>query len=199
MRILTKIERRDDSYLGVVTTDGGRQRLATGLELAPSTQLEIGGERTTLGELQEGLALYDRRLLGTFFDERGQLELGRHLYTQLFGRAGFSVPALEQPGAEVRIEADDEEILRLPWVLLADDEGFLSQRGWSVSLCGGPPCGSYHLPPMPRLLIAMPQPRKQSPTRAEDHLARLRAQVLRIYLFLKNSFLIYNHSKQQRY
>ncbi|MEM1205227.1 MAG: hypothetical protein AAGN66_18510 [Acidobacteriota bacterium] len=174
MRILTKIERQGDSYLAIVSADGGPPSQAHGLRLSPDTEVEIADRGTTLGALQDGLLRYDKAVLKTFYDERGQLALGRFLFRELFGRAGFAVPVLEQDDAEIRIESVDEDVLRLPWVLLADGEGFLSQRGWSVALAGGRPGRTYQLAPEPRLLIAMPEPQGAGPTRRRQHLDELR-------------------------
>jgi hypothetical protein len=143
--------------------------------LGQNDTLTIKGETVSLGSLLTKLADYQISELARLFDDRGQLEIGRYLFGQVF-RPLTDADRLRLRSAkvEVRIVTRDEHIARLPWSLLADGETFLTTEKWSVGLSAREEeCADCLLPPSPRLLFAAPQPRGWDATEAADHIAEL--------------------------
>ena len=105
------------------------------LQLGPEAEIDIKGQAYRLDALVDALIGYHANDLQTAYDERGQLEIGRHLYQQLFGDLdGLERQRLRERPLDIRIVTEDEHIARLPWVLLADGSVFLATAGWSVAL-----------------------------------------------------------------
>ncbi len=168
MKIVVDIEAAEGSYRSRIEPETSWRRL----ELGPDAEVPIKGEQPRLGELVDGLLHYRDRIIDRYFDERGQRQIGRFLFRRLFGSTSDYRVAGE--GGEIRLCSRDEDILRLPWVLLADDQGTLAQRRWSVVLTDpGVRASDCVLPPLPRILIVAPQPPTLKPTWAGEHLADL--------------------------
>lgn len=144
------------------------QALAVGREVKPFVN-----QSHTLGSLVERLIRFETDFFEHVFDERLQLELGRHLYAQTLGQLDDEhLPA--EADVEVRIITDDEHVARLPWVLLARGGRFLCASGWSVALSQFErKREDCELPPRPKILVAIPQPDGAPETRAEAHLEDL--------------------------
>lgn len=158
------------------------------LQLHPEAEIIIKGEACKLGDLVQTLIDHQADELAFAFDERGQLEIGRHLYQQIFAEAksGLHADALEKSAnsrtqaglhpsetIDLRIITDDEHLARLPWVLLADKGVFLTTAGWTITLSTKTATRGCELPPSPRMLIIAPQPRDVAPTRAQTHFEKL--------------------------
>ncbi len=137
--------------------------------LGPNTS--VGG--TTLGALVKSLLEADPAFGRGGFDERLQLDVGRHLYAQTLGRLGDPPPI--EADVSVHVVTGDEYVARLPWVLLARGGRFLAACGWSISLSrpDRPLDSTCLLPPSPRMLIAVPEPAGLPETRAAGHLEDL--------------------------
>ncbi len=176
-RILVSVEPVEDGYR--VQVNAGREGSVgpwRRLDLGRGTAVRIKGTEMTLGELVDGLIHYRRRVIDFAFDERGQRDLGRFLFQQLFRSTSPEIcylPDTDDSG-EIRLLAEDERILRIPWILLADDEGFLAKREWSVSLSPVRRFQDGALPALPKMLVVAPQPSTLHSTQAKDHLADLR-------------------------
>ena len=175
MRYFVEIENRSGDYYGKVhigNLDLSREIAPAGLGLY--AQLSLSNQAHTLISLVERMLAYrldDREKL---FDERGQLEIGMHLYRQVFLDSHPDSLTREQDGSvEVRIITNDEHAARLPWAMLAHAGIFLSMRGWSVSLARSSRCEDCELPPSPRILIAIPQPPFERDTQARLHLEEI--------------------------
>lgn len=174
-RYIVTIHRQEDAYRGHLSQGESLQaRELTDLQLGPQARINIRGKPYTLEALIQALISYRQDDLRLAYDERGQLDIGRHLYTQIFGPSGpVSFPQQDDPGIDLRIVTEDEHIARLPWVLLNNGSVFLGTTGWSMALARRSPEGIYELPPSPRLLIVAPQPAGVAATRAETHLETL--------------------------
>jgi hypothetical protein len=172
MRYLINIQRVGDQYHGRVRSgDGGPTFDLTDIQLGAASKVEINGYVRTLGEVVESLVYHRVESIEADLDEIGQLAVGQHLYAETFGRlksAGRALP-WQGGGTEVRIVTADEHIARLPWVLLASDGAFLSANGWSVALSSREKLMDCALPPSPKVLLVMPEPRN-APTKAKTHL-----------------------------
>lgn len=174
-RYIVELTYRDDRYSGTAYHSGHtRARDIADLQLGPDTEIAIKGQPYRLDALVDALIGYHANDLQTAYDERGQLEIGRHLYHQLFGDLDMAErQRLRANELDLRIVTEDEHIARLPWVLLADSNVFLSATGWSVALARTVCDDLYELPPSPRILVAAPQPVGVEATRAEPHLEAL--------------------------
>ena len=174
-RCIIEIAYRDGGYYGAVH-HGHRTGACdiTDLQLGPEVTIDIKGQSYRLDALIDALIGYHANDLRTAYDERGQLEIGRHLYRQLFGDLSAAErQQLRERPLDLRIVTEDEHIARLPWVLLADGSVFLSAAGWCVSLARAVCDDACELPPSPRILVVAPQPIGVEPTRAESHLEAL--------------------------
>ncbi len=140
----------------------------------PEAKITLKGSETSLAELSQALINYNQDWLDEFLDERGQLEVGQYLYQQIFGKLTPYDLSPEGTGIELRIITKDENIARLPWVLLAYDGIFLSMSAWTVSLTSDPGTVFCELPPRPKILAVVPQPDELEATGAEDHLQEMK-------------------------
>ncbi len=144
------------------------------LRLSPNDTFTIKGEKTSLGDLLAALIDYDEDWLGRWFDERGQYDTGHYLYQQLFGDKTPEELRTNGGAVDLRIVTDDENISRLPWMLLACRGVFLSTTGWGISHAPDSRTQDRELPPRPKILVAVPEPSDWGATEAEDHLRQLR-------------------------
>ncbi len=149
--------------------DPERPLAASTPALGPDTA--VGG--TNLGDLASTLLIADPAFGRSGFDERLQLDAGRHLYEETLGQLGDPPPI--EGDVSVHIVTGDEHAARLPWVLLARGGRFLAACGWSISLSrpDRPIEPSRLLPPSPTMLIAAPEPEGAGETRAAGHLEDL--------------------------
>ncbi len=143
-------------------------------KLSPGDTITIKGDTVPLAELSQALILYEQDWLNEYLDERGQIEVGHYLYEQIFGTASPYDLTEDGEGAEVRIVTEDEDIARLPWVLIAYNGVFLSAMKWAVSLATDIQTEHCELPPRPKILVAAPQPDEREATEAEEHLQDFR-------------------------
>ncbi|MCP4702521.1 MAG: hypothetical protein GY862_37535 [Gammaproteobacteria bacterium] len=166
------IHRQNRGYFGILRYPGGRSVHLGELALGPDAEVAIKGRRFTLEALTRILSDSKDKPLQQAFDEPGQLEIGRYLYRQVFEKIFGEHP----PSAALRIQTHDEEIVRLPWALLAVGARFLVNDGWTVALTGGTPCPCL-LPAAPRMLAIMP--RLSGNIETEAHLLELKKQLFR--------------------
>jgi hypothetical protein len=173
---------QEGRYEGKLSRDREGNPLQLG-GLAPDAK-PFNTRSDTLGSILSRLLTMDAGFIKEF-DERFQLELGRYLYRETIGQAGWSDLPIEGD-TELRILTDDEHISRLPWVLLARDGNFLCATGWSVSL-GLPNAKNEDgfLPPSPSLLIVAPEPADRAPTQAARHIEELEKRLSSADRYLK--------------
>lgn len=192
MQFVVEIKNHNGHYHGTLHQGNPAfGRALSGLQLHADAQIIIKGEECKLGELVQTLIDHQADELTFAFDERGQLEIGRHLYRQIFAadneaksdlranvfekaKPPFAQAGLYPPEAiDLRIITDDEHLARLPWVLLADKGIFLTTAGWTITLSTKTATRDCELPPSPRMLIIAPQPHGVAPTRAQTHFEKL--------------------------
>ncbi|MCI5144599.1 MAG: hypothetical protein D3923_03515, partial [Candidatus Electrothrix sp. AR3] len=148
----------------------GKQGESIRHKLSPGNTLTIKGKEISLAQLSNALINHDEEWLIEHLDERGQLKVGQYLYAQIFGTTSPYDLAESEVGVEVRICTEDEDIARLPWVLLAHEEVFLASMGWAVSLATSSEGENCELPPRPKILVVAPQAEDCEETEAEEHL-----------------------------
>jgi len=172
MRYFVEIERLDDHYRGIIHS--GNREIGTSLPrlaLDRDESVTIKGTRSPLARVVNSLITFQPQDLEKLFDERWQLELGQYLYDQIFsGINSLKREYLRGENIEIRIVTKDEHIARLPWALLANEGVFLSAADWSVAFSHSIECRNHELPPSPRTLLCLPQPRELDDTQAETHL-----------------------------
>lgn len=173
-----QITRRDGTLQATLKLPDGRVVPLAPPALDGTAEIGVKGRSFTLDRVMEAMIRHRREEAEFLFDERGQLEIGHHLYHEtLGGHFGEHPPSGEQL---LRIETPHEEIARLPWALMAAGPRFLFTEGWSVVIQGSDlPPHDILLPPIPRLLIVAPQPNGVSDTQATAHLEELRTELAR--------------------
>ncbi len=173
MAYCVEIEKTGAAYTAKVHQgDASQAKVLENVQLGPEVEIGIKGNSYSLGSLMNALAEYQESDLKLAFDERGQWEIGQHLYRQIFGSLNHDT--LPSNNVEVRIKTEDEHIARLPWCLLANNGIFLCTVGWSVALSSlAKRVDCCELPPSPKMLIIAPQPANVPPTKAEPHLEAL--------------------------
>ena len=142
------------------------------VHLGPSERLRLGGVESTLGEIVARLAdgTWEH---AAWLDERGQLEIGRKLFEETFG--GLE-PLAGCDAVDLRIVADEEHLLRLPWPLLNRRGILLIHEAWSMSFSADTqPMQPVTLASHPHVLIVNPDPYPDLPTGGADHANDLRA------------------------
>jgi len=174
------------------TGTGGQMLRLEDLQLGEQAEVWIKDKSYTLGYLVRRLIEFKHDHAG-LLDDRDQLEIGRYLYARTIA----CLPVAEQnrlrdaPEVILHLASPDEQITRLPWVLLVRDQDLLSTCGWSVLLSGAPFARSDHqgtmrlhhglwaveLPPAPRLLVIAPQPQDIVDTDADTHMAALQGRL----------------------
>ncbi len=148
--------------------------------LGPSVGISIPGngpanpaQNITLGEFRHVLTNQAADFASWQFSERTQIELGQHLFAETFGRLKH-FETERDIDLRICVDAGDEHLAALPWPLLARDGQFLvSSRGWTVSLVAGGELQEVELPPAPKLLVVIPEPRDYN-TSGESHRDALR-------------------------
>lgn len=145
------------------------------VRLGANDSVEIKGQSVSLGTLVKKLADYNQIELSQYFDDRGQLDLGRYLFDEIFRPLNqLEQTRLASASVEVRIVTTDEHVAKLPWCLLAHGEVFLTTEKWSVALsASADECTDCLLSPSPRLLFVTPQPRTWGKTEAPAHVAEV--------------------------
>jgi hypothetical protein len=101
------------------------------------------------------------------------MDTGLFLYRQLFGEAAEDELRQNCDAVDLRIVTADENISRLPWMLLAHRGVFLAAAGWSISLAVDAAQSSHERPPSPKILAVTPQPADWGNTEAQDHITEL--------------------------
>lgn len=147
----------------------------SGGSFSPDTTLMVGGSALTYKELTLRLTNYKLNIPDPIFEERGQIEIGKHLFSMI---AGTMVEEQKRDilksKVSVRIITEDETVSRLPWCLLAESRTFLATDDWSVALSRPrEECGSCTLPANSKILVVAPQPSDWASTGGEKHLAEI--------------------------
>lgn len=143
------------------------------VRLGESERLRLDdGAEATLGELVQRLIDFKPESLA-WFEERGQLEIGRKLFDETAGRIP---PLASRDQVDLRIVTDDEHLMRVPWPLLNRRGIFLIHEAWSTSLSTRTgPMQEVTLPSRPNVLVINPDPYPDTPTGGAEHLNDLRA------------------------
>jgi len=122
---------------------------------------------------------YDITQLNEFFTIRRQLNLGTYLFNRLFGSWLDRQPN-KRISTEIYIITNDEFLLQLPWVLLADKGVFLASANWRI-------CQSPYLPDSEiksdhfmKILVVLPEPDNYPPTGGNNHYNSLKKLLLSI-------------------
>lgn len=175
MRYYVEISSQDGRFQGCVQDSARRRakRQLTNVQLGREAEIVVNGFTRTLGDVVD--ALINFRL--SDFDERAQLDVGQYLYRQIFDTQYVSELRQsddDEDHLEIRIISNDEHVRRLPWALLAHEGDFLSACNCSVALARHSADADCTLPPLPRLLVVMPQPKKWNPTGAAEHLQQIK-------------------------
>ncbi len=175
MPLFIEIERSGDQYTRKLRLAGEPDAFESReARLGRSATVEIKQSSYDLGWLVSALVGYRRDDLDRVYDAKGQLQLGRFLNEQLLGGLNPATrKGLAGEIADLRIVTCDEHAARLPWALLANENGFLSTSGVCVSLARALPACDCELPPSPRILVVAPEPPDKKETYAEAHLAAL--------------------------
>lgn len=164
----------DNTYRGCVHQGiPPEENWAEDLQLQPDSPVTVKGQPYSLVQLVNALISFDEKVLKRAFDERGQLEIGQHLFAQTFGKLTLSLKnkLLQHDNLDIRVLCPDEHIASLPWVLLADKGVFLSAaKKWSVALASEIRNDQVELPPYPKILVIAPQPNGTAKTEAEAHI-----------------------------
>lgn len=181
MRYFIEIKKKADGYQAAIHTGSPESaRILNGLELGENSQVKIKGRFFTFGKLIEALVGYQKQDLELGYDERGQLEIGMYLYNQIFGHLSLAErKKLRDSRTEIRIVTNDEHITRIPWVLLSEDDVFLSTEDMSISLSHTSNCIDCSLPYPPKILVVAPEPVNSGlgPTGAEAHINDLESRL----------------------
>ncbi len=175
-RWFVEIEKVNSQYQGRIHKgDPSVALFLPNLELSPESEIKIKGELYQLGALVQALIQFNREDLEIAFDERGQLSIGQHLYSELFNKSNYAELQYteNEPNIEVRIVAKDEFIARLPWAVMANKGIFLSAIGWSVAISTKIDLIDCELPPSPRILVVAPEPIGVEQTNAEAHIENI--------------------------
>ncbi len=153
-------------------------------------RLDIGPEKTVkipdsthpytendycMKDLVTALIEFDEDKLAVVFEERGQFEIGRFLYSNTLGKLGNGQITDE---LDLRIITDDEFIGQLPWPLLSQDGIFLVNKGWAISMIACTELRDIELAPSPIIVVVAPEPNSLARTDRDQHLNQLQ-QVLR--------------------
>ena len=105
-----------DGYEGNVTGPGLHPRWRA-VKLCPEDEVILAGESYTLQQILDALVQGDPADPIRALQERGQIDLGQYLFSQVFG--ALELTAADWESAEIDIQSPDEHIGRLPWALLA--------------------------------------------------------------------------------
>ena len=178
MKLILQIQREGSNWHCVLfENDAIRPLFEKRVLLDKRDKVTIKGSQYPLARLVQAYSLHEKGDLALAFDSRGQREIGYYLFEQIFsGMAPEKMAALlEHAEVVLNIHSTDAHILSLPWILLADSEGFLFQRGWSFIHRPAQDRESVELPPSPRVLIIAPEPvsKKYIPTGALQHFSSL--------------------------
>lgn len=151
------------------------------VNIGPNTEIKVGDAVYAIESLLRPLAEWGPSRgqspdqIERFFDLNLQYALGHYLFDQTFSALDQRVLSLWlDQQIDLLIFSTDEHILRLPWMLLGERGGFLSNKGWSISIShqrARPPCW---YPDAGRLLVLAPTPSHLPSTGAKAHLDRLR-------------------------
>ncbi|MDM8516713.1 CHAT domain-containing protein [Desulfobacterales bacterium HSG16] len=170
-----EIKKQDKKYQAAIHYNQNHIQIEN-LKLHPDDTLKIKGNEYPIKNLIKAMIKYDPKSLKIAYDERGQMEFGQYLFSQIFQNADKAfLQSLRNENFQLRIITKDEHITRLPWVLLADESGiFLSATGCAVTLSTRiENFVDYELPNNPKMLVAIPQPTDLNETGAERHIEKL--------------------------
>lgn len=159
------------------TPERGRT-LPSPVSLGPNVTVPLGQMSATLAELTTAIRHPHCSLHASRLDRRAQEKLGQFLWDTVFGvNAEEAWQRLQCEGGDIRIVTSDEHIASLPWALMGQrGQHAVLQRGSMVSLATpGPTDRTAGLPPLPKLLFAIPEPLDCEPTNGQGHVRAIEA------------------------
>lgn len=171
------IQNRQTHYETTLYKNGnetGRTESALGEKDTVSIHTDI----PDLGSLVNGIITYDEHTIRDILEERGQLEVGKYLWDQTFGKIMKNYPDVNNDKIEVDISivTDDEFIIKLPWTLLYYDHKFISQCNCHIFYS----CSREYTGPVfkltPGILIIAPETHyRGQPVYASGHIQTLKS------------------------
>ncbi len=177
MNYFVEISKSQERYAGKIHQGNPSDATTlTDLKLGQNDLITIKDTAYKIGDLMHALISYDTKDLRMAFDDRGQLEIGRYLYQQVFGTLKTEQQEMllrDDVAVHIRIVTEDEDIARLPWVLLYKRSAFLSMVGCAITLSCKRKTQACELPPSPKMLIIAPCPQGIENTQADAHLEEL--------------------------
>lgn len=175
-KVYVTLRRRGKSVSGNVAVANRRPEALTKLKLDSSASIEYRDRKLTLEEVIDKFQTFGATEQDPITSAGGQLEVGRHLYQQIFGSLRPEVMrSLRGERVDLRVVTDDKHLLRLPWSLIADTT-FLSASGWSVSMsAAADDCRECPLPPSPKILVITPESPNWGATLSDEHVRKLEA------------------------
>ena len=178
-RLFLEIKKNGATYEGLCwETERSDGHKIENLRLGPNDVVTIpdavppyADQKYLLGDLVKALIGFDAKDLQLAFEERGQINLGRHLYEHTIGQLSRYE---HEAQLDLRIIAHDEHLGLLPWPLLSRNGIYLVQEGWAISLCTRPnTLDNLELPPRPKILMVAPEPKSASATNRDQHITTL--------------------------
>ena len=105
-----------DGQAVIRRSDEGQASEPRAVALALDDRLLIKDQQVAVRDLLGALIDYDEKWLHDFFDERGQMDVGIHLFRQLFGDVSADDVSRNCDAMDLRIVTRDEDMARLPWL-----------------------------------------------------------------------------------
>lgn len=166
-----------NKYHGEVFKESQSLYMLPDLKLSDNFSIKINNENFTISQIVNALTIFKQDDLKTIFSVTGQTKIGEYLYNQIFNQLS---PEQEQSlfndelEIEIRIVTKDDNITKLPWILLFHERKFLIHHKCSIVISETLESKDATLPHIPTILVIAPQPKTINPTLREPHLVELR-------------------------
>lgn len=171
-----EIQNKQTHYETTLYKNGNKTGI-TESALGEKDMISIHTDVLDLGSLVNGIITYDEYTIRDILEERGQLEVGKYLWDQTFGKIMKDYPDVNNDKIEVDISivTDDEFIIKLPWTLLYYDHKFISQCNCHVFYSCKCECTESVFRLNPYILMIAPEAHyRGQPTYAAGHIETLR-------------------------
>ncbi len=166
-RCFIELKKSGNTFTGAIHQgDSSNPRPLPDLKLDNHTPITIKNKTLKLGQALNSIVKTDPKNLHQF-DDPYQLDIGQHLYSQLFADHAHTAPPND---IELHITTTNGNIMALPWHALSNNRIFLTSIGWSVSLSCHPELKPLTFPNSPKVFIAAPRPAGTEDTKAASHL-----------------------------
>ncbi len=169
-----EIKKSDAGFQGVFHHGQALNRRPFNVKLDKDAIVDIPGAKRGLEDLAKAFIHYARFGNDDIFSREVQSAAGEYLYKEIFG----DIHPAELKGdpddrVELRIMAEDEHIMGLPWSILAYGGVFLMTSGWRISMASTTRLMNCKLTESPKIVIIAPEPAGMEKTRADSHLEDL--------------------------